>query len=203
LSPRSSSLLVFCQHMASSKSLPHAVKGIENASSVIFRLCDADGQIVGRFASQIAHILQGKDKPTFAPNKDDGDAVVVVNASKLALTGRKLEDKVYRWHTGYPGGLKERTAAEQMRRDPTEVLRRAVRGMLPKNNLRRAMMRKLRVYSGAQHELVGHPNLVVEELPGRRIRQKKDVFVAEAGFEPFNPEVYRARLARMGGAGKS
>ena len=176
-----------------------AIKGIANAESMVFRRFDADGQVVGRFASQIAKILQGKDKPQYRPNVDDGDAVVVVNASKLAFTGRKMEQKTYRWHTGYPGGLKERTAAEQMRRDPTEVLRRAVSGMLPKNNLRRSMMRKLRVYSGAEHDFVGHPNLVPEELPPRNVRRKKDVFVAEEGFEPFNPEIYAARLARMGG----
>lgn len=178
--------------------LPVAVKGIKNASDVVFRLCDADGQVVGRLASQIAQILQGKNKPTWQPNVDDGDAVVVVNASKLTFTGRKMEDKVYRWHTGYPGGLKERTAAEQMRRDSTVVLRKAVSGMLPKNKQRQAMLRKLRIFSGPHHEFEGHPNLVVHELPPRKLRNKKDIFIAEEGFEPFNPEVYNARLARMG-----
>lgn len=175
------------------------MQGIKNIDGLRFRLCDADGQVVGRFASQIAQVLMGKNKPTYSPNKDDGDVVVVINAKELEFTGRKWEDKVYRWHTGYPGGLKERTAKEQRERDPTEVLRKAVMGMLPKNNLRRAMARKLRIYAGPDHEFVDHPALVVHEMPPRKIRDKGDVFVAPEGFEPFNPDVYLKKIQRMRG----
>lgn len=102
-----------------------------------FRLVDARGQVVGRLASQIATILMGKDKPTYTPNKDDGDVVVVVNAADVEFTGRKWDQKLYRWHTGYPGGLKERTAKDQFSRRPEAIIEAAVNGMLPKNNLRR------------------------------------------------------------------
>ena len=98
---------------------------------------DAKGQVVGRLASQIARVLQGKDKPTFAAHEDGGDVVVVVNAEHVEFTGRKWDQKLYRWHSGYPGGLKERTARDQHSRKPDYVLRAAVLGMLPKNNLRR------------------------------------------------------------------
>jgi large subunit ribosomal protein L13 len=155
--------------------------------------------VVGRFASQIAQILMGKDKPTYSPEKDDGDVVVVVNAKGLEFTGRKWDNKVYRWHTGYPGGLKERTAKEQHERDPTEVLRKAVMGMLPKNNQRRAMARKLRIYPGEQHDFEGHPQLVPFEMPPRKLRDKGQVFEAPEGFEPFNPDRYFKKLERMKG----
>ena len=102
-----------------------------------FRLVDAKGEVVGRLASQIAQILMGKDKPTYAPWRDDGDVVVVINAAHIEFTGRKWDSKLYRWHTGYPGGLKERTARDQFERKPDFILREAVLGMLPKNNLRR------------------------------------------------------------------
>ena len=102
-----------------------------------WRLVDAKGVVLGRLASQISKLLQGKDKPVYDPSKDLGDVVVVINAKDVELTGRKFENKVYRWHTGYPGGLKERTVKDQWERDPTQILRRAVSGMLPKNNLRK------------------------------------------------------------------
>ncbi|EFN58737.1 hypothetical protein CHLNCDRAFT_19927, partial [Chlorella variabilis] len=119
------------------------------------RLVDAKGQVVGRLASQIATILQGKDKPTYRPNADDGDVVVVVNAGEVELTGRKWDQKLYRWHTGYPGGLKERTAKQMAAKKPDAVLRGAVLGMLPKNNLRRSMARKLRIFAGERHTFEG------------------------------------------------
>lgn len=100
-------------------------------------MIDAKGQVVGRLASQISKILTGKDKPTYRPNQDCGDAVVVINAGDVDFTGRKWDNKLYRWHTGYPGGLKERTAKDQQSRDPGSVLQKAVMGMLPKTNLRR------------------------------------------------------------------
>ena len=114
-------------------------------------LVDADGKTLGRLATRIADTLRGKDKPQYTPHVDTGDFVVVVNAEKIAVTGKKLDDKVYYRHSGYPGGLKERTLREELDRRPTEVIRRAVKGMLPRNRLGRAQLRKLRVYAGAEH----------------------------------------------------
>jgi large subunit ribosomal protein L13 len=112
---------------------------------------DADGQVLGRLASRVATILRGKHKPAFAPHLDVGDHVVVVNAAKVRLTGRKLRDKVYRWHTGYIGGLREVNAETMLKTHPERVIEWAVQGMLPKNRLGRAMARKLKVYRGAEH----------------------------------------------------
>lgn len=111
-----------------------------------------NSQVVGRLAGQIATLLQGKHKPSYVPHTDCGDYVVVVNASKVKFTGRKMREKLYRWHTGYPGGLKSRAAWEQLQRNPSKLFRDAVTGMLPKNALRKtAWMKKLRVYSGEEH----------------------------------------------------
>jgi large subunit ribosomal protein L13 len=112
---------------------------------------DADGQNLGRLATRIADTLRGKRKPEFTPHVDTGDFVVVVNAEKVAVTGNKLEQKRYYRHSGYPGGLRSRTLAEQLQRRPTEVLRRAVKGMLPRNRLGRAQLLKLKVYAGPEH----------------------------------------------------
>jgi large subunit ribosomal protein L13 len=112
---------------------------------------DAEGQTLGRLATQIADTLRGKRKPRYTPHVDTGDFVVVVNADKIAVTGKKLDDKVYYRHSGYPGGLKQRTLREELERRPTEVLRRAVKGMLPRNRLARAQLRKLKVYAGPEH----------------------------------------------------
>jgi len=114
-------------------------------------LVDAEAQTLGRLATQIADILRGKGKPQYTPHVDSGDFVVVVNAEKVRVTGDKLHTKVYYRHTGYPGGLRERTLAEQLARRPEEVLRRAVRGMLPKNRLAAAQLRKLKIYAGPEH----------------------------------------------------
>ncbi|CAM9165833.1 unnamed protein product [Hapterophycus canaliculatus] len=116
-----------------------------------WHLIDAKGQIVGRLAAQIAPIIRGKHKPTFCPNDDCGDVVVVVNASAVEFTGEKWHKKHYRWHTGFPGGLKERPADDQLVRRPEEILRRAVVGMLPKNGLRKRMATKLLIYPGPSH----------------------------------------------------
>lgn len=116
--------------------LTHPSQGLVT-EGLRFRVVDAKGQVVGRLASQIAKVLTGKDKPTYLPHVDDGDAVVVVNAAQVDFTGRKWDQKLYRWHTGYPGGLKERTARDQLAREPEAVLQKAVMGMLPKNNMRR------------------------------------------------------------------
>jgi large subunit ribosomal protein L13 len=114
-------------------------------------IVDADGENLGRLASVIAETLSGKRSPWFTRHCDTGDFVVVVNAEKIAVTGKKLQEKRYYRHSGYPGGLKSRTLAEQLARRPEEVLRMAVRGMLPKNRLGRAQLGKLKIYAGAAH----------------------------------------------------
>ena len=114
-------------------------------------IVDADGQTLGRLASTIATVLRGKVKPTFSPHNDTGDFMVVVNAAKVRLTGNKLQDKRYYRHTGYPGGIRERTAAEMLARFPERLIRQAVEGMLPKTRVGRRMSRKLKVYAGAEH----------------------------------------------------
>lgn len=122
-------------------------ESVERAWYVI----DAEGQSLGRVAAKVAHILRGKNKPTFTPNIDCGDFVIVINASKVNLTGNKLNDKIYYDHSGYTGGLRERTA-KVMRQDyPVEMIERAVKGMLPKGRLGRQMYRKLFVYAGETH----------------------------------------------------
>jgi large subunit ribosomal protein L13 len=112
---------------------------------------DAEGKTLGRLATQIADVLRGKDKPTYTPHVDTGDFVVVVNAEKIAVTGKKLDEKRYYRHSGYPGGLKSRTLREQLERRPTEVIRKAVKGMLPKNKLADRQITKLKVYAGPDH----------------------------------------------------
>jgi large subunit ribosomal protein L13 len=112
---------------------------------------DADGQTLGRLATQIADRLRGKGKPQFTPHVDTGDFVVVVNAEKITVTGNKLDDKLYYRHSGYPGGLRSRPLREQLQRRPTEVLRKAVKGMLPRNKLGRQQLTKLKIYAGPDH----------------------------------------------------
>ncbi len=112
---------------------------------------DAEGQTLGRLATQIADRLRGKGKPQFTHHIDTGDFVVVVNAEKIAVTGNKLDQKIYYRHSGYPGGLRERTLRMQLERFPTEVLRKAVRGMLPRNRLGRQQLTKLKIYVGPEH----------------------------------------------------
>eukprot|EP01038_Epipyxis_sp_PR26KG_P004835 gene4835-6775_t len=120
-------------------------------SQPLWHLIDAKDQIVGRLASQIVHILKGKHKPTFSPNYDCGDYVVVINASQIKFTGNKKQDKLYTWHTGYVGGLKQRSVFEQLQKKPEEVMRKAVLGMLAKNKLRKSIARKLRIFPGPNH----------------------------------------------------
>jgi large subunit ribosomal protein L13 len=112
---------------------------------------DAEGQTLGRLASRIAPILKGKHKPVYTPHLDCGDFVVVVNAEKVRVTGRKLDQKMYHRHSGYPGGLRSISLRDQLARHPERVLQAAVKGMLPKNRLGRRMMKKLKVYSGDSH----------------------------------------------------
>ncbi len=114
-------------------------------------LVDAENKILGRLASKIASILKGKTKPIFTPYLDTGDFVVVINAKKIKLTGRKLNDKVYYHYSGYPGGMKSITPKDLLQKKPEEVIRKAVWGMLPKNSLGRQMLTKLKVYPGKEH----------------------------------------------------
>ncbi len=112
---------------------------------------NADGQILGRLATRVARLLTGKDKPIYTPFLDTGDHVIIINAEKVKLTGKMLTDKMYRHHTGYPGGLRETTAGVLLSKDPGKLVREAVIGMLPKTKLGRAMRKKLKVYKGPQH----------------------------------------------------
>ena len=113
---------------------------------------DAEGKVLGRVATLAAHILRGKNKPTYTPHIDCGDNVIIINASKVVLTGNKLEDKMYYNHSGYPGGLRERNAKTMIERYPEEMLERAIKGMLPHNRLGRAMAKKLHVYKDENHK---------------------------------------------------
>jgi ribosomal protein L13 len=136
-------------------------------------------------------VLQGKDKPTYAPHNDCGDVVVVVNADQVALTGNKLRDKLYFWHTGYPGGIKQRTAREMLEKDGTSVLREAVLRMLPRNLLRDDRARKLRLFVGPHHPGFAAEQLTPLELPARKVRNKDglpDDFELPEGVVPLNPE---------------
>jgi large subunit ribosomal protein L13 len=112
---------------------------------------DAEGQTLGRLATEIATILRGKNKPQYTPHVDTGDFVVVVNAEKVVVTGRKAEQKVYRRHSGYPGGLKTTSYEQLLERQPTEILRKAVKGMMPKTRLAHQQLRKLKIYAGPEH----------------------------------------------------
>ena len=112
---------------------------------------DAQGKILGRLATQIADALRGKRKPQYTPHCDTGDFVVVVNAEKIRVTGNKANDKLYHRHSGYPGGVRTRTLGEMLDRRPEEVIRKAVKGMLPRNRLGRQQLRKLKIYAGPEH----------------------------------------------------
>jgi len=114
-------------------------------------LVDVDNKVLGRVATEIASILRGKKKPIYTPSVDTGDFVIVVNAAKICLTGKKSTDKVYYSHSGFPGGLKEITAGKLLEKKPEDLIKKAVKGMLPKNKLARHMLSKLKVYSGAEH----------------------------------------------------
>lgn len=115
-------------------------------------LVDADGKTLGRLATELARRLRGKHKPEYTPHVDTGDFLVVVNAEKVRVTGRKLDDKIYHWHTGYIGNLKQTSLGKLLNEHPERVIEMAVKGMLPKNPLGRAMFKKLKVYAGAEHK---------------------------------------------------
>ncbi|QEK11202.1 50S ribosomal protein L13 [Crassaminicella thermophila] len=113
---------------------------------------DAEGKTLGRLASQVAAILRGKNKPTYTPHVDTGDFVIVINAEKVAVTGKKMDQKMYRHHTGYVGHMKEMTYKQMLQKKPEQIIELAVKGMLPKNTLGRKMFKKLKVYSGPEHK---------------------------------------------------
>jgi len=127
----------------------HVVK--ENEITHEWFVVDAAGQTLGRLASKVAQVLRGKHKPIYSPNADVGDFVIVVNAEQVAVTGRKMDQKMYYHHTGYPGGIRSINLREQLKRHPTFAVRAAVRGMLPKHRLGRKMLKKLKVYAGPEH----------------------------------------------------
>jgi len=114
-------------------------------------IVDAQDAVLGRLSTQIANVLRGKNKPTFTPSVDTGDFVIVINAEKIALTGRKLADKIYYNHSGYVGGLKEISAGKLLEKKPEDLIKRAVKGMLPHNKLSRHMLSKLKIYAGGDH----------------------------------------------------
>ena len=124
---------------------------------------DAEAKTLGRLATQIAGVLRGKGKPAYTPHVDTGDFVIVVNAEKIRVTGNKLDQKVYYRHSGYPGGLRKRTLREQLDRRPEEVLRRAVKGMLPKNKLASSQLTKLKIYAGPDHPHAAQSPVPLEE----------------------------------------
>jgi len=125
-------------------------------------LVDASGHVLGRLASFVAHRLRGKHKPIYTPHVDTGDHVIVINADKIALTGGKWDDKVYYHHSGYMGGLKAITAKDLLKKRPEDLIKNAVRGMLPKNRLGRKILKKLKVYAGPEHP---HEAQQPESLP--------------------------------------
>ncbi|GAV64305.1 Ribosomal_L13 domain-containing protein [Cephalotus follicularis] len=151
-----------------------AVAGLKriNLEGLRWRVFDAKGQVLGRLASQISTVVQGKDKPTYAPNRDDGDMCIVLNAKDVCVSGRKLTDKFYRWHTGYIGHLKERSLKDQLAKDPTEVIRKAILRMLPRNKLRDDRDRKLRIFAGSEHPFGDRP-LDPFEMPPRTVREMR------------------------------
>ena len=130
--------------------ITQSVKASENERK--WYVIDADGKVLRRLAAEVAKLLKGKHKPTYSTHMDCGDHVIVINTDKMILTGNKMEDKIYRRHTGYIGNMKEIAAKDAMAKDSTNVLMLAVKGMLPKNTLGRKMLTKLRVYAGNEHE---------------------------------------------------
>ncbi|XP_078442736.1 ribosomal protein L13 family protein [Wolffia australiana] len=154
--------------------LKKALAGLRriNLDGLRWRVFDAKGQILGRLASQIATVVQGKDKPTYTPYREDGDMCIIINAKDVCVSGRKLTDKLYRWHTGYIGHLKERSLKDQLQKDPTEVIRKAVLRMLPRNKLRDDRDRKLRIFPGSEHPFGDRP-LESYVMPPRNVREMR------------------------------
>jgi large subunit ribosomal protein L13 len=133
-----------------------------------WHVVDAEGLVLGRVATEVARLLRGKHKPTFAPHMDGGDFVIIVNADKIVLTSSKVDTKLVRHHTGYPGGLKTRTYGEVLASKPEETIRRTVKGMLPKNRLGAQLIKKLKVYAGPDHPHAAQQPQVLEIAHARR-----------------------------------
>ena len=133
-----------------------------------WHVVDAEGLVLGRVATEVARLLRGKHKPTFAPHMDTGDFVIIVNADKIVLTSSKVDTKLVRHHTGYPGGLKTRTYGEVLASKPEETIRRTVKGMLPKNRLGAQLIKKLKVYAGPDHPHAAQQPQVLEIAHARR-----------------------------------
>ena len=125
-------------------------------------LIDAEGVVLGRLASRVANILRGKTKTTYTPHMDCGDNVIIINAGKIHLTGKKLTDKVYYWHTGFPGGIKSITFDKLIDKAPERIIQKAVKGMMPKNKLSYSMLTKLKVYAGSEHPHTAQQPQVLE-----------------------------------------
>lgn len=173
--------------------MSNVIKNVPNLAGMRYRIVDASGEVLGRLASRVARALQGKDKPTYAPGAGSGDVIVVVNAADVALTGKKMTDKKYYRHTGYVGGLVERSARDMFERDPTWVFRKAVERMLPRNVHARETMRKLRVFPGREHTF-DETKLVRMELEPRVLVKAPDARAPE-GMMAFNPEAHARRVA--------
>lgn len=173
--------------------MSNVIKNVPNLAGMRYRIVDASGEVLGRLASRVARALQGKDKPTYAPGAGSGDVIVVVNAADVALTGKKMTDKKYYRHTGYVGGLVERSARDMFERDPTWVFRKAVERMLPRNVHARETMRKLRVFPGREHTF-DETKLVRMELEPRVLVKAPDTRAPE-GMMAFNPEAHARRVA--------
>ncbi|GIW13487.1 MAG: hypothetical protein KatS3mg062_0926 [Tepidiforma sp.] len=154
-----------------------------------WHVIDAAGQPLGRVATRVATLLRGKHKPTFEPHLDDGDFVIVVNAAKVRVSGKKAQDMVYYRHSGYPGGLKARTFAEQLQRFPEKVIQRAVWGMLPKGPLGKQMMRHLKVYAGPEHP---HQAQVIAS---ERAQEARKAALEALAAQPYRPKGLRPLTA--------
>lgn len=146
--------------MTSDKKKTYMAKANEEQKT--WFLLDAEGKTLGRFATEVANILRGKHKPTFTPHVDTGDGVVIVNAEKIAVTGSKEAQKVYRHYTGFIGGLRETPYRMMKERKPTHILEHAIKGMMPKTKLGRAQLKKLRIYAGSEHSLKAQQPVAVD-----------------------------------------
>lgn len=133
----------------------HSTSTAEALADRTWWIIDMEDVVLGRAATKIASVLRGKHKPTFTPHMNDGDGVIVINAAKLKLTGAKWDDKIYYRHTNFPGGIKSATAREMNERNPEEIVRLAVKGMLPRGPLGRAQLSMLKIYAGAEHPHAG------------------------------------------------
>jgi len=177
--------------MNNTKTFSLSAKDIQKSWHVI----DASGQTLGRLSTRVAGLLMGKHKPTYSPHLDMGDFVIVVNADKVRVTGKKLDDKIYYRHTGYMGGLKETPLGDMLQRHPGRVIELAVRGMLPRNRLARHLLRHLKVYAGPNHPHEAQVNGGPQRLAPRPRRRSRPQLAAKAAAPKPTPKRRRARPA--------